>query len=195
MIRALTVVTGDIVRVSPWEVHIKDPDFFNQLFSTTMKLDKDSWYYRFVGSPKSSFATGDAQLHRLRRNAMARLFSKASVLRSISLIENNIKILIARFEVHKEAGKVVDLSNALRCLTFDIASDFALPSSKGNLLHEDFSPQFNLMFRTLAHIALWHRHFGFLIPLMLSLPYCVVKRLAHPKYLSVINFQRVGQAR
>lgn len=41
---------GPIVRISPREVHVNDPDFFNQLYSVTNKLEKDWWYYRFVAT-------------------------------------------------------------------------------------------------------------------------------------------------
>ncbi|KAL8708338.1 MAG: hypothetical protein Q9225_007619 [Loekoesia sp. 1 TL-2023] len=137
-------VYGRCVRISPWEVRIQDPDFIEHLLSTTEHFDKDDGlYYRFVGAPKSSLATGPAKIHKMRRAPLSRLFSKASVLQSVGLIDRRVEELLSSLEEEASTDRVVDLSFALRCVTFDIVSDFCLPRSSDKLLQDEFAPDFN----------------------------------------------------
>src|SRR5277367_2357447 len=60
--------SGPIVRISPWELHVNDPDW-NEPYKMSSRANKYHWYYRFVGSSDSAFGTADYDLHRLRRGA------------------------------------------------------------------------------------------------------------------------------
>ena len=52
------------MRISPREVHINDPEYFNQLYSAASKLDKDWWYYRCVATfLDTSFVPIDKRLY------------------------------------------------------------------------------------------------------------------------------------
>lgn len=63
------------MRISPNEVHINDPEYFSQLHSFSLKLDKCGWYYNFAASPTAGFSTASYELHRIRRGALAKYFS------------------------------------------------------------------------------------------------------------------------
>ena len=185
---------GRVVRISPWEVHIQDPDFIEHLLSTSQHLDKDhGLYYRFVGAPKSIIATGPAKLHGMRRAPLANLFSKASVLRSVDMINRRVEELLARLDEEKLAARIVDLSFALRCLTFDIVSDFCLPHSSSKLTQDGFAPGFNQIPRMVARLALWQRQLGFITPVLEAFsifPRRVIHALAHKKYLPLLGIHQ-----
>lgn len=188
-------IYGPCVRISPWEVHIQDPAFVEELLSTTAHLDKDDGlYYRFVGAPKSSLATGPAKLHKLRRQPLSGMFSKASVLRSVGLINRRVEELLARLKEEGASGRPVDLSFALRCVTFDIVSDFCLPRSSDKLSQEGFAPDFNQSPRVVARLSLWQRQLGFIVPLMeavsMLFPRWIIETFAKSKYLLLYNIQQ-----
>ncbi|KAL9603333.1 MAG: hypothetical protein Q9219_001195 [cf. Caloplaca sp. 3 TL-2023] len=195
---------GPCVRISPWEVHIQDPDFVERLLSTTAHLDKDdSLYYRFVGAPKSSLATGPAALHKTRRAPLSPLFSKASVVRRVGLIHQRVRELLFRLEEEAAAAAaeqhVVDLSFAVRCVTFDIVTDFCLPRSDDKLAQDGFAPDFNQIPRVVARLSLWQRQLGFVIPLLQAftcLPRRVIRTFAKQKYLDLlkVNDNLISQA-
>lgn len=183
----LTPFVGPIVRISPGEVHVQDPKFIKQLLSTHAKLDKDPWYYRFVGFPESGVSTGPASLHHIRRRVLLKSFTQQSVWRSISIIEDKVKELLSLLEEHKGTGCGVELSNALRCLAFDIACNYALPRSTNKLQEKDFAPEFNRMMIVGRYISMWQRHVGVLVPLILHLPHRFMGFLGHEKYLAVMK--------
>lgn len=57
----LTVDQGPIVRISPWEVHIADPEFLSVILDNKSQFDKKiEWKYRF-GIPHSTFDTIEHQ--------------------------------------------------------------------------------------------------------------------------------------
>ena len=191
----LTSYVGPIVRISPWEIHIQDPEFFNEIYCMNPRLDKDPWYYRFVGCPDSTFATGNAQTHHIRRKPMSRLFSMAAVLRAQPLIEACVQSLITQLDLYKGTNTPAHLSHAYRCLAAETITQFSLHRSRRLLELPDFAPTFSLMFRTMAHIAIWHRHTNLAIPLLLAIPRWIVKRFDPAAWLSVLDFNRVRISR
>ncbi|KAI4088716.1 MAG: hypothetical protein LQ344_005872 [Seirophora lacunosa] len=187
--------TGPCVRISPWEVHIQDVSFIESIISTSSHLDKDdAYYYRFAGTPSSSLSTGPAKHHKQRRAPLAPLFSKASVLRSVGAINARVRQLLSRLDQEKAAGRVVDLSRALRCLAFDVIADFALPRPSDVLSRDDggaFSPELSQWPRLVSRMALWQRQLGFIVPLFAlvsRLPQGVLQTCAPKKFHNLLAF-------
>lgn len=65
----MTEFTGPIIRVTPDELHIRDPRFFDDVYSKTLKIDKEGWDYRF-GTENGLLTTVRADEHRRRRAAV-----------------------------------------------------------------------------------------------------------------------------
>ncbi|CAD6587386.1 MAG: hypothetical protein ASARMPREDX12_002831 [Alectoria sarmentosa] len=182
-------VYGSIIRISPWEVHIKDPEYFLQLNSSTSKLDKYAWYYNFVAAPDAGFGTISHNLHRARRAAMAKYFSTANVTRLEPLIQKCVSKLISRLEEHRLGGKVADLSNAYRCLATDVITEYALPRSRLMLDSPDFAAGYNHVLRDFTNIATWHRHIPIIFPIFNAIPKWIIARIDPGPSLAVIDNQ------
>jgi len=159
---------GPVVRINPWEVHINDPAFMEPLFANS-KMDKDGFYYGGFGVDSASVSTVSADLHRLRRGAMAQFFSKANVAKLEPRVLARVQQLCNRIQKLKIEGKPVDISNAYRCLTTDITTDYAVPNTRNFLDHPNFAAVFNRVVRDTAGIINWNRHIPFLYPLMVRL--------------------------
>ena len=70
---------GPIVRVNPYELHIKDSEFYDVLYSGPgSRRDKWWWQVTLFGNSLSMFGTVDHDLHRLRRGALNPLLLQAS---------------------------------------------------------------------------------------------------------------------
>ena len=189
MIRSLL---GPIVRISPHEVHIKDPDYFLQLYSNTSKLDKYAWYYNFVAAPLSGAVTPSHELHCTRRAALARYFSTANVTRLEPLIQSCVSKLFSRLNEHRLQGKVVDLSNAYRCLATDVITEYALPRSRVMLDSPDFAAGYTPVLRNFSNIATWNHHIPIIFPIFNAIPRWIIARLDPGPSLAVFDNQKVG---
>ena len=165
---------GPIVRISPREVHIDDPEFFDKLYTNTTKFDKDPWYYDFLNRSGSIFGTSPHEQHRMRRGPMAKYFSASGINKIDPLVTECIALLCQRIEEHRKNGQTVNLSNAFRSLAMDVVSEYALPSPRRLLDHPTLGSEHALFLRNITHISLWNRHFPFILPLFDLMPRSLV---------------------
>ena len=103
---------GPIVRISPYEVHIATPDFFNDIYTQTDRRDIWQWQRRGFGANDSTLSTPHHDHHRKRRAAINPLFSKQRVVRLLPTMEERLRSLWARFEAFQETGTVINLQHA-----------------------------------------------------------------------------------
>ncbi|KAK8090352.1 cytochrome P450 [Apiospora hydei] len=68
-INALHDRYGPIIRINPYELHVRDPDFYEVLYSGPGqgRRDKWSWSVGMFSNSLSAFGTASHDLHRLRR--------------------------------------------------------------------------------------------------------------------------------
>ena len=111
---------GPIIRISPWEIHIADPDFYEVVYASSgsgHRRDKYEWFTKSFGLDNSVFATPGHDLHRLRRSALAPYFSMASVRRLQPLLQERVNKLLERFEGFRDTGEVLNTSWAYAAFT------------------------------------------------------------------------------
>ncbi len=185
---------GPIIRIGPNEVHIKDSQFFDSIYNVTTKLDKCGWFYRFTNTPYGSFGTIKAEDHRLRRGAVGKHFSPASIIRLDPLITQAVSTLCQRLEEHRRGQRVVDLENAYRCFSGDVISEYVLPDPLTFLEHEDFAADYNSAFvRDFVVYGVFNRHLGWLFPVILSMPKWLLSLTSSPAVLQVFGSVQVAQ--
>lgn len=59
-IRTLHAEYGPIIRINPYELHISDPDYYDELYASSAsgeKRDKWEWYTKQFGTPEAMFST------------------------------------------------------------------------------------------------------------------------------------------
>ncbi|KAL2424353.1 Cytochrome P450 monooxygenase [Exophiala dermatitidis] len=173
----------------PNEVHIKDPDFFDEFYNVTSRVDKDPWYYAFVGSQDAGFGTANVDLHRARRKAMSRFFATSAISNLESSSRQKVAKLCQRLEEMRKEGKPVNLSNAFRCLAADSVTDYCMPRGFNLLDSIDFAEDYNRQARTISYIAVWHRHIPIIIPLFMRMPKWLVDATATEGGRKTFEFQ------
>lgn len=179
------------MRINPREVHIQDPKFFDQLYSTSMKLNKDWYYYRFVGTSDATFGTSSYGQHRQRRKAFNRFFSLSAILDHEKQVRKCVLQLCARLEEHQQTSRPVFLGSVFRSLATDVVSQYALPEGFNLLSERDFGKYYHNVNRKLSSVAAYNRHFSFIIPTLMLLPTWLVKLTATPGMVQMLNFQSV----
>ncbi|KAE8313510.1 putative cytochrome P450 [Aspergillus transmontanensis] len=181
---------GPIVRISPNELHVNDPAFIDDLYAGGgKKRDKYPYFSAQFGIPDSVFGTPGHDLHRLRRGALNRFFSKASVTKLEPIIHRAIEKLVAQLE-HHHAGtsSPVTMTMAFSCMTTDIVTEYAFAKSYGFLDSPTFEPNFHRAIIAGSDMGPWIKQFPWLISLMNKLPQTIVTRI-NPEATVYVQFQ------
>ncbi|KAJ5715260.1 Cytochrome P450 [Penicillium malachiteum] len=166
---------GPIVRINPWEVQIKDPNW-NDIYKLSSKASKPRWYYRSFGNTISTTTTESDELHRIHRQALTSCFSTQNISKSEHTIQATIDKLHDRLLA--SVGKFISLDNVYRSLAVDMATGFAFQKAFGNLDDAKFSEDFNRALRNYGRTGLFSRYcFGLPFQILQSLPVFISKKL------------------
>lgn len=169
---------GAVVRITPTEVHISDPSFANTLFANTVKRDKYEAHRDILGIPQSTIGTVLHDQHRIRRVAMAKLFSKKNILTLEPMIKQRIEICCSRLEEFRSTKKVLNLRLLFSCFTMDIITEFAFARSYDELSTPDLSPNKREIMEATQRVIPWFKHFPSLWPVVRAIPYNVLVTMA-----------------
>ncbi|KAI9883757.1 MAG: hypothetical protein M1823_004458 [Watsoniomyces obsoletus] len=171
---------GPIIRINPEELHIDEPDFYDELYGTSRKLNKWAYSAHAFGNRDAMFTTISHDLHRMRRAPLSPFFSKRSVSRLEPIILSSVKQLCKRIQEFQETGEPLNLNRAFSALTIDIIMDYSFARSYNCLAAPDFAPvYFNVMVGMTQATPLI-KQFGFLLPLMRSMPESLVLAMDSP---------------
>jgi len=178
---------GPIIRVTPDELHIRDPRFFDQVYGKHQKLDKEGWDKRF-GCAGGLLTTVRASDHKRRRAALAPMFSRRSILDFIHIIYRHIDTLSVRMQEHEARKEPLNLSHAFPALTGDIIMDYFFGFNYGQLRHPEFHSFHDAFIKIggTGHIA---TQFPWVLPMMNSIPDSIAGWL-QPAAKPLLQFKR-----
>ncbi|GJC82728.1 N-acetyltryptophan 6-hydroxylase ivoC [Colletotrichum liriopes] len=92
--------------LSPWEVHVGDPEFFPELYTGPGRpREKFAFYTQQFGSPESALATINHEHHKLRRSALNPFFSTQTVRKLQPIIEERVDALLSRLLDQSQRSK------------------------------------------------------------------------------------------
>ncbi|GIC86142.1 uncharacterized protein Aud_002505 [Aspergillus udagawae] len=112
---------GPIIRVNPNEIHIADPSFYPQIYTSgTCKVNKDPSTVAGFSVPNSVAATVDHFHHRPRRGYMNPYFSKRAIVALEPEIHERIFALTGRFPRAAVEGGHLSLDRCISAMTADI---------------------------------------------------------------------------
>ncbi|KAL7947649.1 cytochrome P450 [Trichoderma barbatum] len=183
-------VYGPIVRINPYEIHIKDPNFCIEAFSPVKKLDKYGWWYRVFGGPGSTISTEDHYIHKTRRGTFHSFLSPRVIRRFIPAIVEKLKRASAILDRHVQTGSLLNLSNVYRCMAADVVSAYVLPSSLNLLESDDLGVEFQSSLRFFFETATTMRYLGFLEPIMTMIPSIIFNRMLTQPAKALIKLVR-----
>ncbi|KAK1976428.1 oxoglutarate/iron-dependent oxygenase [Colletotrichum cereale] len=180
---------GPVVRISPNELHVNEPSFIDELYAGGgKKRDKYAYFSAQFGIPDSVFGTPCHDLHRLRRGALNRFFSKASVNKLEPIIHNAIDKLISQLQTHEGSGKPVTMTMAFSCMTTDVVTEYAFAKSYDFLGSPTFEPNFHRAIIAGTDMGSWFKQFPWLVTWMNRLPQSVVMWI-NPEAAIYVQFQ------
>ena len=104
---------GPIIRISPYELHVETPQFYEELYAgASKKRNKYDWAAKWAATPDGSIGTVGHDLHRMRHGALNPFFSKRSVRRLQPLIQERVDMLLSRIKEFGTSGEPLTISLA-----------------------------------------------------------------------------------
>lgn len=161
---------GPIIRISPHELHVNDPSFFDTIYRQEGRWDRYPWAWDAWGAEGPTIHTADHDRHKARRQPLAPFFSKAKVANRQDMIQRHVDKFCQRLSNIAESGDKVNLGAATTALARDVAFEFILAKSYRSLEREDFDV-------AVLHTAqgagpLWRltKHVGYVLPMLNKIP-------------------------
>ncbi|TVY18026.1 Cytochrome P450 monooxygenase sdnE [Lachnellula arida] len=129
-----------IIRISPHELHVIDPDFYDVLFAGAhTKRDKPPTWSQALSNIDSMHGTISHEQHRVRRGALSAFFSPGALRKLEPLIQECISRLIAVFRQYQKTGETIEMKPAFGAMTSDIIAEYCF----GNTENYIEAPGFN----------------------------------------------------
>ncbi|KAI9706195.1 MAG: hypothetical protein M1820_004956 [Bogoriella megaspora] len=174
-------VYGPIVRINPYELHLKDPNYYDEILAGyTRRRDKYGW---FVGkaSGNSMFGTVAADVHRKRRSALNPFFSKKSITAIEPVIQDRIDELCGVMRKHIQSREPIELHMAYMAVSLDIISHHAFGQSLGVLKQSQAETQkWKTSIQGAVQASVFSRFFPTVGNTLMLLPLSVVKAIGSP---------------
>jgi cytochrome P450 len=145
------------VRITPFELHVEDSDYWEELYSRTIKQDKYEWMAGRFGANTMTFTTAKADLHALRRAPLNHMFSKRSILRFEPVIQEKVETMCDGIRVLSEKGEPIVLSDAYSAFAGDVIAQYCFGFSYRHLESPGFEDNFHSAFMAVCsfgHLAL-----------------------------------------
>ncbi|KAL3471911.1 cytochrome P450 [Aspergillus californicus] len=190
---------GPIIRINPFELSIRDADYYDELYvmGNVRKTDRYEGFVSGVADFEGShLATIAHDLHRRRRKPLDPFFSRQGITKLEPMVaELTEKLVVGRFEKFKGTGQVVRLDHAFTAFSGDVINRLCIDSpSEVYLEDREFAPWWFDMFH-LGSVSLpLFMGIPWLIRLIRLLPESVVSRLstssgAFAKFKSICDEQ------
>jgi cytochrome P450 len=159
-------LTGPIVRISPNEIHLSDPENYEKIYYIGSKApSKAGYFYSAFGLKTAGFGTLSNELHRVRRGALNPLFSKKAVLELEKVVQSKVEKLMHSASQKLARGESVDLHHGFRALSVDVITDYAFDNCFNQLDTPDFAAGYFAMLRELLPRGWFLQAFPFLLPI------------------------------
>ncbi|RDW83579.1 cytochrome P450 [Aspergillus mulundensis] len=161
---------GSIVRISPTELHVNDPEFYEVLYSRDSPRNKYPYYQRTFNAPYALITCEDHFRHRLLRSQLNPFFSVARIRQLEPTLKALVDKLCRRLEELKSTGKPIAIEYPLTCYTTDVITDYTMGDGYHYLDEPDFIPQWQHMLCGTAKTLVFVRPVAFLLPLLVAMP-------------------------
>lgn len=176
-IRKLHDQYGPIIRRTPDELSIQDSDFFDVFFAGGRR---NLWIRGGVANNGATQGTIARDLHKVRRGALTRFFSKRSVLILEPIVVDKVERLSKGIEAYVGTNEVLNANVAFGALTLDVVTDYCFDQSFNCLQQPDFAPKYRKIFLDAFSGIPLLRCWGFIVARMLDWPQWILQ-LVNPE--------------
>ncbi|KAF3763945.1 cytochrome P450 [Cryphonectria parasitica EP155] len=174
----------------PYELHINDPSFFEQLYRHDGRWDKYEFTVNGWAAPGATIFTADHYVHKGRRQALNPYFSKTQVVNHQNHIRKQVIKLCERLSSFAKSGEIAYLGAAITAITRDIANYFVFGKHYNGLDYDDFDVATVTAGQNTGFSWRLSKHVTWFMPLLKSIPLNWIRRIADETAKKFIdNFQ------
>ncbi|KAJ8121678.1 hypothetical protein ONZ43_g1932 [Nemania bipapillata] len=169
---------GPVVRVSPDRVHVNDPEFFHEVYSSGSKYMKDPAFFQTSGGISEALpAIVDVEYHRRRRKMINNLFSVQSMEALSHIVLGVIQNAMRKAKEHYDEKKVLDIQRLYTGITIDTIMKVLCDRSLNLIEAKEEEPAFLATLRTFSESFFLLKHFPILIWLASNIPPNIAEKL------------------
>ena len=150
------------MRINPDELHCNDPLFTDEIYTSSPTRIRDKWQHQLNtggAGPVSvtGFSTVPHELHRLRKGALSRFFSRQQTLKLESEVLDFATMTVDKLLTSAGKGPF-DIKEAFNCFTADVISQYAFGESMGFVSQEGWEPNLATWTKSFFKSAYMMRH-------------------------------------
>lgn len=180
---------GPVIRIGPDDLHINDPEVFQDVTKVGSKFVKDAKFYNFITFPGSSIGETDPSAHRIRRQVLTPAFSPQRVQELSPFIKQQVDKLLGRFSVFAKSSTPVNINAASKAFTMDIISKILFGQEVGSMDDPEFRNDFVRYIKEAFEMGWTATAFPELTKFMLSMPDWLSKAVFP---IPIMVFKEVG---
>jgi hypothetical protein len=180
---------GPIVRITPNEVSLSNPENYEAIYYVRSRYTKDPRFYDAFGMEYVSFTSCPNELHRLRRRPLNKFFSWAAVLALQNIVQEKADKLCNLITRNSKAGEMLDIHHGCRALSVDVITQYMFNKSYALLNAPDLGNHFLKLVRGIGP-ALWVFHQWPELSIMNRLPQWMLQKMS-PPLAQILDLQEV----
>ena len=169
-----------MVRITPDEVHLSDPENYEKIYSVGSKYPKAKPYYEAMSCGDSSFTTMSNEEHRVKRARLNPFFSKKKILELEDVAQSKAKKLCDLVAQKFSQGEAMDLHHGFRAVSVDIITDYAFNQCYNLLDRDDIGEWFFTMWEGLGPTMWIFQQWPAVMTLANSLPEWMAAAMSGP---------------
>ncbi|KAL2069773.1 hypothetical protein VTL71DRAFT_14452 [Oculimacula yallundae] len=143
---------GPIIRITPTEVSISEPDKYEKIYYIGSKYCKSAEYYSVFGATTAIFTSIDNRVHLKRRAPLNAFFSRQSVFNIQGSVQEKVRTVCHRLDGEFGKNGVAPLHHMFNALSLDVASGYLFNHSFDSLHEQDYSIPFTNMVKDVLSV-------------------------------------------
>ncbi|KAJ6078615.1 hypothetical protein N7467_008368 [Penicillium canescens] len=168
---------GPIVRISPYELHIDDPEYYDVLYSRDKPRNKSVHLTGMFGAPDSAFGSVDHRRHRIRRQPMNPFFSQQRIRHLEPMLRGMMDKLRKGMKAWKGRNTPLHMYHAFNAFTTDVVVEYSMGESFHYLDDPEFTPQWSKTIQSIVQMGVQLKQFRWVIGFFELLPRWLVVSL------------------
>ncbi|KAK2836963.1 hypothetical protein FQN49_006545 [Arthroderma sp. PD_2] len=188
-VEKLHEIYGPVVRITPDEIHLSNPEHYDEIYHVGTSYNKSAAFYDAFGVDKATFTTADNHVHRVKRAAFNPFFSRKRVLELEDIVQSKAKTLVNRISTALDTCGGIDLHHGFRAISVDVISDYAFDNCYNFLEKDDFDAPFFDMIRGFGPMFWFFQQVPFMRPILLGIPLWMAK-LTSPALTRMLKYHQ-----